>query len=491
MYKFNSATKVCEIDFSKLTEEEAKILLRMRNPKSRVSVDEAKEQTDWVINFMNVGESGAIRKINSISALASDDIDFAAELKFNGIGVPDTLIYVVNFDDSLGFAIISADTRIDGPILAFTGDGSLMDSIDNPGVSIFLEHLEDYMLNSIIEAEQQKGSLIDSLIEKLNIETNTKATSPGIIPIPYDPSRTSEMTTTRNKIGPLIRVEWGQGTPLKNAWSYSSFGFNDSLKYKDCKDKDGNIKNNGRVLVGCVAVAVAQIMSYWNYPPKIGDYSFDWDKLNEYTGNYRLPYYPNAAQTHIDKAPPEIKSQAANLMERIGNGVSMDYGCDGSSANKYSGPNFLVSNGFSLQSIMLTPRGLSQAVLTGYNSKTAIASMNRNEPLIVRGCSKKIRHKFLGIKVYTSYENCHQWVIDGYLERRTLVLLDNDFIVVNSYNSDYIHNNWGWNGNKNGYYKSGVFNSGPGPDIYSDGTTKSGEDYNYQYEIEMTPYIRR
>jgi len=35
-----------------------KVLVRMRNPKSRVSVEEAVEQTDWVINLMERIGSG-------------------------------------------------------------------------------------------------------------------------------------------------------------------------------------------------------------------------------------------------------------------------------------------------------------------------------------------------------------------------------------------------------------------------------------------------
>jgi len=479
MYKFNSVTKECEIDFSKLTEEETKVLIRMRNPKKRINANEAVEQANWVVDFLNSEELGVSRKIKSISALASDDIEFVTELKSNGIEVPDTLIYVVNFDDSLGFAIISADTRIDGPILAFTGSGSLIDSMDNPGFAIFLEHLEYYMFNSIVEAERQKDSLIYGLMEKLDVEASTKATF-GLIPITFDPSQVSEITNIRNKINPLVLVEWGQGAPFNN----------------NVGGQCNNSTGNNKYWAGCVAVAVAQIMSRWKYPSQIGNYSFNWTELNKYTGNRSPPSYPDAAQIHINKADTLIKSQIANLMKQIGNGVGMNYGCEGSGANKYSGPNFLLSNGFLLQKVLST-RGSYTALLTNYNSAIAIASMNRREPLIMSGCSKseKKSYKIFGftISTNTSYSDCHSWVIDGYLNRQTTVYLNsNDIVIVNEYDDDYIHNNWGWNGRSNGYYKSGIFNANlGGADISSHGITKSGEDYNYQYRIEMTPYISR
>jgi hypothetical protein len=57
--------------------------------------------------------------------------------------------------------------------------------------------------------------------------------------------------------------------------------------------------------------------------------------------------------------------------------------------------------------------------------------------------------------------------------------------------------NWGWNGDHNGYFSSGVFNSNLVPYYKSNGTKssefveESDQDYNYQYDIQMPPYIRR
>jgi len=461
--KQSNKTSVLDENLSKLTEDEVKVLVRMRNPKNRVSVKEAVEQTNWAIDFMNVGGSGVTRKISSISALTSDNVEFAKALKSKGIEVPDTLIYVVNFADSLGFAIISADTRIDDPLIGFSGSGSLKESIDNPGMVIFLEHLEDYMQNSIIEAERQKDSLIGGIWEKLDVETGTKATSlPSIL------VGASEATGI---VYPLVPVEWGQKAP-----------FNNNLKYKNCSN------SNGKVLVGCVAVAVAHIMSRWEYPAKIGKYSFDWAKMNEYTGNRTPLFYPSMATKHIDAADNSIKSQVANLMERIGNGVNMDYGCDGSYAGNLVGPSFLLWKGFSLERDIYVVGTI--ATLIDYDSKKAIASMKRNEPLIVRGCERKIKNTILWglIQTSTSYADCHMWVIDGYIPRGTTITIGE---TQKKLTDDYIHNNWGVYGWDNGYFKSGVFKMDS--EHYNPGNeeTKQYQKDNYRYRILMTPYIRR
>jgi len=139
---------------------------------------EAMMITDEFINSF-YGEralkSGTGRKISSVSALVSGN---KPALKSGEIEIPDTLAYVFNFSDSSGYVIASADTRIDYPILAFTESGSLMDSTDNPGMVIFLERLEDYMLNSIAKAEHQKDSHTDNNYARSNISTNTKSGQP-------------------------------------------------------------------------------------------------------------------------------------------------------------------------------------------------------------------------------------------------------------------------------------------------------------------------
>jgi hypothetical protein len=424
------------------------------------------EQANWVIDFLN-GESslksGSNRRIGSISALVSDNKSVALKSSdLSDIEIPDTLAYIANFGDDLGFAIISADTRIDEPLFAFTGSGSLADSIDNPGVIIFLQHLEDYMINSIVEAEHQQDSLLSSILEKLDIEVGTKslteeeAAARAAARAGRRPVVTTEIL---NHITPLVPVEWGQGAPFNGNLKNSFFNSNSS-------QVPAPLKKCEYFPTGCVAVATAQIMSRWKYPSKIGNFSFNWDELNQYTGrgDHRMGNRP------ISSAPDNVKSQLANLMQQISKDVGTSYGCNGSGAESSDALKLLGRHGF------------SQGGLVSYNSANAIASMNRREPLITRGCSKKTDYKFLGINIVSIPDGCHSWVIDGYLRRRVTT----DGVHVDT---DYIHNNWGWYGRDNGYFKSGIFNSNLVPDFPSN--TKSDKSGNYQYDIKMASYIRR
>ena len=206
---------------SSLTEQEAKVLYRMREPDNRVTMDEVTKLANEAISILN-GEngesllkSGSARRISSISALVSESkpaLKSSVSSDFGDIAIPDTLAYILNFNDSLGFAIVSADTRIDNPLLAFTDNGSLIDSTDNPGIAIFLERLEDYMLNSIIEAEEQKDSLLDGIMGKIGDEAETKAANDMGLAIFVTETPWSKLS----QVTPLVPVEWGQGSPFSD-----------------------------------------------------------------------------------------------------------------------------------------------------------------------------------------------------------------------------------------------------------------------------------
>ena len=62
----------------------------------------------------------------------------------------DTLMYIVNYDDGNGFAIISA-RRIAEPVLAVIDNGSYIpdNKSDNPGFNIFMNAAKIYVKNAV------------------------------------------------------------------------------------------------------------------------------------------------------------------------------------------------------------------------------------------------------------------------------------------------------------------------------------------------------
>ena len=59
----------------------------------------------------------------------------------------DPLMYVVNFKDNMGYAIVSADKEAEG-LIAVTERGHYAesDSIDNPGLALYMEKAKEYLL---------------------------------------------------------------------------------------------------------------------------------------------------------------------------------------------------------------------------------------------------------------------------------------------------------------------------------------------------------
>lgn len=72
-----------------------------------------------------------------------------------------------------------------------------------------------------------------------------------------------------------------------------------------------------------------------------------------------------------------------------------------------------------------------------------------------------------------------------YLSRKFI----NPYQIKLAYFRDYVHVNWGWDGEDNGFYLSGVFNCANKNRVIPSYGNKSL--YNFQYNLTMFPNIRR
>lgn len=142
----------------------------------------------------------------------------------------DTLMYVVNFEDDLGFAIVSSSPYTT-PLLGISDQGNYDPSrdVDCGNFEVFMTNAENYVTNAFV----REPVLIDSL-------------APPLV-FPNCP--------------PKLHVSWGQEFPY------------------------GKDFRNGTA--GCSNIATAQIMSYFKYPQTMvikngkSNYtlSLDWDEI--------------------------------------------------------------------------------------------------------------------------------------------------------------------------------------------------------------------
>ena len=144
------------------------------------------------------------------------------------------LLYVFNFEDNEGFAVMGADKR-GAPLLALTESGEFTPGMttDNLGFAISMSQAVAAYSQMIVEA----GS-------------DTVYNTNGFVM-----TATVKDSITVNKNG-QCQVRWGQGYPYNR---YCPTG---------CP-------------TGCDATAIAQLMSIYKYPSSYGAFTFDWDTMIE------------------------------------------------------------------------------------------------------------------------------------------------------------------------------------------------------------------
>lgn len=340
----------------------------------------------------------------------------------------ESIIHVFNFANKGGFALMSGNREMPS-LLALADSGEISDDtpIDNPGFILFLQGASNQYDHELTDDEEHVPDIIKEYGEWENIV--------------YKP-------------GGYCDVMWGQLDP------YNMY----------CPTI-----GNEKTVTGCVATAVAQLMSVYKYPSTYGNYSFNWDEMTQ------------------DSMPQSdlAKTQVARLMKEIGNGdnLKMKYG--------------LIRNGGSSAKIKDIPKTLSNfkysngGRIVDYNTDNVVSELVNGYPVLLSGFSNKKVKRFLGIKVGTTYTEGHCWLGHGVLERRRSVTRYSKGKVLGTYiqNQWYILCNWGWKGGHNGYYLSNAFNADNKPSFpvgtRSEDDTNGTSKHNYQFKVQTILDIRK
>lgn len=274
--------------------------------------------------------------------------------------------YIVQFAPG-GWTLIAADD-MSSPLLGYSGKGIYKKDGQPDNVKAWLEgYGRQIQRNSRLSGKRHQGW------ELLNHRPATRATN--------------------DKISPLITVNWNQGKPY-NAYCPSN--------------------SNGRALVGCVAVAMAQAMSVAKYPAKPqGEYGYTSANYGSLYVNYgQEPAYDwNAILTGANN-----KQEVARLLYHCGISIKMDYGTEGSGTQTSYIPAALIRNfGY--------PSSVKYYSRTGYDGDW--------EQLILNELKAGRAVCYNGADLKKGYG--HSFNLDGY-------------------DGSFYHVNWGWGGANNGYF---------------------------------------
>lgn len=356
-------------------------------------------------------------------------------------GEPTENIYVVNYADDGGFAVLSADTRME-TILAYSDQGNISDTMNNPGVKMFLEMIPAYAASMMEE---------DSTIPH---------------EAKYPPQSAIFLRKEYDGDGPFVPVRWGQYYP-----------FNEDLPSNDidiwntpCSDSP-----NGYPPAGCVATAILQIMAGNSYPFQFqsgnGWYTCYWDTWLTYMYGWDFV-----------KDSYDYKAISA-LVREIGMAVEMNYSCSGSTSTiKKANDAFRNKFGYATDGVY------------SYHIDRVMADLNNRRSIFVSGNATKN---------WFGYSDGHAWVIDGYKNVYNVYALYDNFYDEN-YNlirqeyvgelkrkeTRWLHCNYGWDGLGNGYYYTGVFNT-EFPAKLDTLTQKPDKFYHYRFKLELIKNIRR
>ena len=201
----------------------------------------------------------------------------------------DTVYYVFNFSEQKGFIILSADERA-YPLLAYSRQGSYHESNQPPAFAAWMS---------------RKAAEISYLIANQIPPTNK-------VQKEWSQIKSGYMPGTITGIKNLLRTTWDQGCL-----------YNDSCPV----DLNGPC---GRTPTGCVATAMAQIMRYWNFPPR-GTSSHEYIHPT-YGRQYANFGATNYAWNAMPKYPTVTNPALSELMYHCGVSVDMNYGTDISTA---------------------------------------------------------------------------------------------------------------------------------------------------------------
>lgn len=358
--------------------------------------------------------------------------------------LPDTTVYILNFADSAGFAVMAAQSCMTTPVMCVTESGSLTVSDLEEAFQI----IEDDSLNISVGEDFVPVLLATSILNQMSNPVpdtggggegdGNGGNGDGNIPTidqpvggggdPFAPSTFSYRV--KKKIGPLLETKWTQSSP-----------FNDF--------------RSDEAPAGCVAIAVGQILAYNEYG-SAGGRSFDWDLLK--TVNHYSSYNPVTGEySHGSQAAQEAVS---DFIEFVGNhdNCRIRYNQNGSWA---------VADGAKRTFNNFQYKSVEKYLGFGDEEVEQVTAMiNKRLPVF--------------IVAVRGLESAHAWVVDGLMTRQKI----HDQTGIITLTENFYHINWGWEGDSDGYFDQGVFDTSKRREIeqpLDPGTSVMIESYGWLF----------
>jgi len=354
----------------------------------------ANSQTTDYNTALNIAENTIYERFSAFKS----DTEYKISSYTNETFDNKNIIHVFNLEPS-GFILISGDQST-SPVLAFSTESNYDINDKNPAV--------EFWVNSY---KQQIDYNIKNNI-KSDIKTQNEWLRLSVSPLVF--TAKSSIKT----VSPLLHTTWDQG------------------RYYNAHCPEDNEGTDGRVVTGCVATALGQLMNYFRHPQVgTGSYGYNHDDYGWLEVNFSQQTYD---YDYMPVKPTEYCDNMARLIYNIGVSVDMNYGPDGSGMWNHKGAYTLRTYfGYDETTEYLFKDSLP--IDFDWNG-TLVEHLNNNIPLYYAGWSD---YDFI---------MGHAFLLDGYSD------------------STHYHINWGWGGSQNGYF-------------VIDDLTPGGSDFTLLHEV--------
>lgn len=423
--------------------------------KSIVSVENAIDRLNEFLSDLPT-KSNDNRKIKSIET-------HYGNRNADGSVTPEA--YLINFENNAGFAVLGANDKV-APIIAVTDSGSAN-------------------WNTLLSMDHERKSLEE---ENYGI-TPDEMMSLCIRSALYGKNRDEDSSLTKGMLNENARVFISPIT--------ENLPFSQQRTY--CHKK-----NRGYVVSGCAATALAIVVAHNRYPRMHVDHeSIDYDACNQLDGNGLYFCFDDGREVFLPVSDYYIDYQLIptnldrngkmSLLQKIDKNV---FNVHSYSRNPEDAPFHrtrykLVSSMFYILNNIIqswkatgtlpaaVTNGLKELRYTNVSRKPSYSLTNSQIQHIFNMLSNN-KPVIMGGWTLVKPNEAHYWVVDGLRQSSSETL---------------IHCNWGWGGEKNGWFSSDCLR--PEEAVEYDSTTDRGGSSNnmwnnlclYVYDYDKDTYV--
>ena len=345
------------------------------------------------------------------------------------------LLYIVNFENDAGYAVLAADSRLPTDIYALTENGRADESdfLSTPDGCGDFNPLNLIYKSALGPFTDCDTSILLPPVPPIQVGDTLQKLEGEWVVTHWGNWKTTE------EVPAMLMTQWGQGSP-----------------YKDL---------TGAQYAGCGVTAVAQMMTYNQYPPLLDGERIPYDILREMKYVYTNSNYAD---------------DVAVLFKHIFIGCkAKSYGEDGTLVWPKNIVTYLENLGYKNVDIYKNP--------SKFNTSLVYNSIAKGYPAIITAVNSDTD---LG-DIITGNGDAHTWVIDGYVKQarhgEKVGEKTGQSYGGTGESREFVHCNWGWNGNYDGYFYPGIFNENK-PAPYRDQTKSSQGTGSYERFYRIITY---